>query len=181
MSLEQSLDVAQFHNGSHAVFRTAVEQYSPRLLPMVRSFAVDDDDAHDLLQDVWRRAYHKRHTFAGTGSLLGWLLAIARTVGLAALRRRASRDRFQPDPTYHTGEPPPDPSHVLEQQELARSIRRALLELPDRERDVVVLRLLEQRTTRETAALLGCAEGTVKASLHSALKKLRAPMEVWVQ
>lgn len=181
MSLAHDFDVAGFRSGNAAVFRNAVEQYSPRLLSIVRSFAVDNDDAHDLLQEVWQRAYDKRRTFAGAGSLLGWLLAIARTVGLAAQRRRTSRDRFHPDPSYHTGEPPLDPSQRVERQELARSIRRALLELPDRERDVVVLRMIEQRSTRETAALLGCAEGTVKASLHSALKKLRAPMEVWVQ
>ena len=181
MSLEQNLDVRRFRTGDHAVFRTVVQRYSPRLLPVVRSFAADDDDAHDLLQDVWRRAYDKRRTFAGTGTLLGWLLAIAKTVGLAAVGRRTSRARFDPDPAHHMGESGPDPARIAEQQELARSIRRALLDLPQREREVVILRMLEQRTTRETAALLGCAEGTVKASLHSALKKLRAPMEVWVR
>ncbi len=181
MNLEQDLDIARFRTGNHLVFRTIVERYSPRLLALVRSFVDDGDEAHDLLQDVWRRAYIKRRTFAGTGTLLGWLLTIARTVGLANVERRKSRARFDPDPSLHMGSSGPDPSHIAEQRELAHSIRRALLGLADREREVVILRMLEQRTTRESAALLDCAEGTVKASLHSALKKLRAPLEVWVQ
>lgn len=180
MTLEGDLDVRAFRAGDHAVFRTVVERYSPRLLPVLRSFAVDDDDAHDLLQEVWRRAYDKRRGFAASGPLLGWLLAIARSVGLTVASRRASRNRIQPDPTDHMGVPAPDPAHTAEQEALGRAIRTALLNLPVRERDVVILRMLEQRTTREAAAILGCAEGTVKASLHSALKKLRAPMEVWV-
>ncbi len=181
MSFEHDLDVARFRAGDHSVFRTIVQQYSPRLLAVVRSFVDDEDEAHDLLQDIWHRAYNKRRTFAATGTMLGWLLAIARTVGLANVARHKSRARFDPDPSLHMGSSGPDPSRLAEQHELARSMRRALLDLPDRERDVVILRMLEQRTTRECAALLGCAEGTVKASLHSALKKLRAPLEVWVQ
>ena len=181
MTLEHDFDVGRFRTGDHEIFRTIVQRYSPRLLPVVRSYAGDDDEAHDLLQDVWRRAYDKRRTFAGRGTLLGWLLAVARTVGLAAVERSTSRERFDPDPTLHMGQSDPDPSQQTEQRELARSLRRALLELPEREREVVILRMLEQRTTREAAARLGCAEGTVKASLHSALKKLRAPMEVWVR
>ena len=55
------------------------------------------------------------------------------------------------------------------------------MELPERERDIVVLRMLYQRSIRETAEALGCAEGTVKAALHHALKKLQNSMEVWVQ
>ena len=54
------------------------------------------------------------------------------------------------------------------------------MDLSESERDVVVLRMLEQRSTRETADALRCAEGTVKATLHHALKKLQHSMEVWV-
>jgi RNA polymerase sigma factor (sigma-70 family) len=55
------------------------------------------------------------------------------------------------------------------------------MELPDRERDVVILRMLEGRSTREAAEALGCAEGTVKATLSHALKKLHSSMEIWVR
>ena len=74
-----------------------------------------------------------------------------------------------------------DPHLDAEHSALHESINRALMELPERERDVVVLRMLYQRSTREAAEALGCAEGTVKAALHHALKKLQNSMEAWVQ
>ena len=62
---------------------------------------------------------------------------------------------------------------------LPAAIEATLLELPERERDVVILRMLQEKSTREAARALGCAEGTVKATLHHALAKLRVSMEVW--
>ena len=170
----------RFRAGDEAMFARVVDEYSPRLLAFVRPFATDLDDAHDLLQDMWRRAYEERRSFAGTGTLLGWLYAVCRTVCLAAAKKRATRARFPVDAI-----PPapavPDPHSDAEQSALRESIHRAVMKLPERERDVVVLRMLCQYSIRETANMLACAEGTVKATLHHALKKLQAAMEVWVQ
>ncbi len=178
MSALTRQDLSGFRDGDGAVFRRVVEAYSPRLVAFVRPFADDLDEAHDLLQQMWHRAYEKRRSYSGSGTLLGWLYAVSRTVCLASVERRASRDGLA------AGSPlapdSPDPQHDVEQAMLRESIHRAVMELPERERDVVVLRMLRQRSTRETAEMLGCAEGTVKATLHHALKKLQKSMEVWV-
>ncbi len=137
-----SHDLSRFRTGEEAVFRRVVEDYSPRLLAFVRPFAADLDDAHDLLQEMWHRAYEKRRSFSGSGSLLGWLYAVCRTVCLASAERRTARGGLA------AGSP--------------------------------LARMLRQRSTRETAEMLGCAEGTVKATLHHALKKLQISTEVWV-
>ncbi len=78
-------------DGSEHIFRRLVDAYSPRLLAVIRPFAADTDDAHDLLQETWRRAYVKRRTFSGTGSLLGWLYAVCRSVCLSDVRVRSAR------------------------------------------------------------------------------------------
>ncbi len=179
MNVDRGVDPDRFRGGDHSTFRAVVEAYSPRLLPVVRAFAADDDEAHDLLQEVWRRAWEKRRTFAGIGTLLGWLWSIARTVGLAAARKRRRARSFDRDRVQVAEDGAADPSEHAERDAMARAIRRALLTLPEREREVVILRLLEGRSTRETAAALDCAEGTVKAALHHALKKLRAPLRMW--
>lgn len=181
MSHLKADEIALFHAGDEVMFRRVVTEYSPRLLAFLQPFAADLDDAHDLLQDMWHRAYKKRRTFSGSGTLLGWLYAIGRSMGLAARDRRATRDRVVVDPTRHVAGPGLTPETAMERAELRRSVGEALMELGDREREVVVLRLLQQRSTRETADILGCAEGTVKASLHHALEKLQSSMEVWVQ
>jgi RNA polymerase sigma-70 factor (ECF subfamily) len=172
-------ELARFHAGDGVIFRRIVEQYSPRLLASVASFAEDADGAHDLLQDAWHRAYQKRSTFSGSGTLLGWLYSVCRNVCLADSRKRSQRASFTLNPEDHAGSGPPGPDRAAEHAALRHSVNEAIMELPDRERDIVVLRMLEQRSTREVAAALGCAEGTIKAALHSALKKLRQSMENW--
>ncbi len=171
-------EVALFHQGDHALFRKIVEAHSPRLLAFIRPFAVDSDDAHDLLQDMWHRAFQKRHTFSGTGTLIGWLYSICRNVGLGSARKRASRNRL--GNIRPAVAEPARPDTLFEHDELRQTLHRAVMHLPDRERDVVVLRLIEGLSTRETAEALRCAEGTVKAALHHALGKLQSSMEVWV-
>jgi DNA-directed RNA polymerase specialized sigma24 family protein len=82
-------DLDRFHAGDDALFAQLVHTHSPGLLPHLRRYAATDADTQDLLQDVWLRAYPKRRTFAGRGSVFGWLLAVSRTVGLAAVDGRA--------------------------------------------------------------------------------------------
>ena len=55
MSFELELDVSRFRDGHHDTFRLAVERYSPRLLPALRTFARDDVEAHGGYQAIWRR------------------------------------------------------------------------------------------------------------------------------
>ena len=174
-------ELARFHDGDEPFFRQVVEIWSPRLLAAVRPFATDLDDAHDLLQEAWLRAYEKRTAYTGTGTLIGWLYAVCRNVCLSALEKRKSREHRTPNAHDLALSPPRHPDDIAENVELGQSINRAIMELPDRERDVVVLRLVEQHSTRETAEILGCAEGTVKAALHHAVKKLQTSMEVWVR
>ncbi len=174
-------ELARFHDGDEVIFRRVVETWSPRLLAAVRPFAADLDDAHDLLQEAWLRAYDKRTAYTGTGTLIGWLYAVCRNVCLSALEKRRSREQLMPNDHDLALSPPPHPGDIAESAALGQSINRAIMELPDRERDVVVLRLVEQHSTREAAEMLGCAEGTVKAALHHAVKKLQASMEVWVR
>jgi RNA polymerase sigma-70 factor, ECF subfamily len=148
------------------LFTQLVRAHSPRLHAHVRRFAVTEADAHDLLQEVWLRAYRKRRTFEGRGSLFGWLLMVARTVGLAELSKR-SRQPITKE--LDDVAAPGDPDAAL----LRDRLRDAVLTLTGRQREVVLLRIVEGLSTAETAQLLECAEGTVKATLHQAVRKLQ--------
>jgi RNA polymerase sigma-70 factor (ECF subfamily) len=159
-------DLGRFHAGDEAFFAGLVRGYSPRLLPMLRRYAGTGADVNDILQDVWLRAFAKRHTFAGRGSFYGWLLAVSRTVGMAAVRKRMREPAAQVLAEIAVAN---DPDVGL----LRDVLRDAVITLPDRERDVVLLRLVEGLSTAETARRLQCAEGTVKATLHHATRKLR--------
>ncbi len=158
-----------------------MDSYSPRLLRLLRGFTHDDDEAHDLLQELWVRAYERRRRFSGSGTLLGWLWSMARNLALSDSQLRASRARHILDPSAHMGRSPQDPLCATEGHALREAIRRSLLDLPEREREVIMLRMLDGASIGETATRLSCAEGTIKATLHHALKKLREPMKEWTR
>lgn len=161
------VDLDRFHAGDEDLFEDLVRTYSPLLVRHLRRYAGTDTDAEDLLQELWLRAFRKRATYTGRGSLFGWLLTVARTVGIAAVGRRHAL----PDAIAGVL---PARSEALESLALREALTDALLALADRQRDVVLLRLVEGLSTGETAAQLHCAEGTVKATLHQAIIKLRA-------
>ena len=166
-----SPDPSEFAAGNERSLRAAVAAYSPRLLPLVRAFARDPDDADDLLQLTWIRAYEKRSTYAG-GSLLAWLYAICRSVCIT--RYRTARNR--PDLLERLANEPARLAIVDDGPDVD-GILSTIEQLPDRQRDAIVYRLIEGRSTRETAELMGCAEGTVKALLHHAVQRIRTVLK----
>jgi RNA polymerase sigma factor (sigma-70 family) len=117
--------------------------------------------------------YRKRMTYDARGSFAGWLFTVARSVGMNAVSARRG--------------------HLVQQQadsavaadadglQLRTALHDAVMTLPQRQRDVVLLRLVEGMSTAETAQRLGCAQGTVKASLHHALRKLQLLLKENVQ
>ena len=171
--------LARFRAGEEMTFQRIVEEYSPRLLGIIRPFAQDLDEAHDLLQETWLRAYDKRRTFRGSGSLLGWLCTISRNLCRARLRRKKVPERHLSPQDQPEAAPEDAPKGALQANQRRRSIAEVLMELPRRQRDVVLLRILEGHSTAETARELGCAVGTVKATLHQALRKLEPFLEEW--
>jgi RNA polymerase sigma-70 factor (ECF subfamily) len=172
------VDVDRFRSADPTYFRTIVERHSPMLLALARGFARDADEAHDLVQEAWVRAYERRATYLGTGSFAAWLWAVCRSVCASRARHataRAVAHRAAGEDLARTaaGAHAVDGAHErLEAAERRHRVHAALARLTERQREVVLMRLMDGRSTRETADALGCAEGTVKATLHQALARL---------
>lgn len=149
--------------------RDWIREHTPRLLAVARAFASGDTDAEDLLQEVWWRALqHARERVPGT-PLGAWLVAVTVNVGRDHLRRRRRRERLMAlwgGPRAPVAEPTP-PHHE------GTELWRAVAELPTLQRDVLLLRVVEDYSTAECARVLGRAEGTIKVSLARALARLR--------
>ncbi len=143
------------------------------MLAMIRCYASDDDHADELLQESWVHIYHKRATFSGTGSFTGWALAVSRNVCRMSLRGisgmvHASLHDHGDIPDAAAG-----PAARLARRRRAKALYAALDKLTKREREAIMLRLLEGRRTAEVAKLMGVKEVSVRSLVHRGLRKLR--------
>lgn len=166
--------LARFHAGEERAFCELLDSSGGLVRAWVRTYATDPDDAQDLVQEVWRRVLARRGTFRGDGSMRSWLFAVTRSVCLDFVRREErSRRRIAGLGLEAPQATAPARSH----RHLDDRLRRAVMELPDRQRQTLLARVLDGLSTRETAELLGCAEGTVKSALSQALTNLRTILE----
>jgi RNA polymerase sigma-70 factor (ECF subfamily) len=135
----------------------------------------DPEKSRDAVQETALRFLKSLPDFRGESQLRTWSLGIALNVAREFRREK----KFEPDDhlaaVRSTAGSPAEKSEGLEQQQ---KIRALLKDLPDRQREVLLLRFFEELSTEETAAAMGCATGTVKATLHQALRALKQKMRV---
>ena len=127
--------------------------------------------SEDLLAETWLQAFAARRTFdPARGSARGWLFGVAHNV-LAQQLRRAGRQEPVPGPDVI------DPWQVVDQRldaaAMAPALRRALAELPEEERELLLLISWEQLSPTEAAAVVGIPAGTARSRLHRARGRLR--------
>jgi RNA polymerase sigma-70 factor (ECF subfamily) len=158
---------------------------------MMRAVALrllrDLDEADEAVQEAFINAFRALPSFRGESRLSTWLHRITVNAALARLRSQQTRkvrdtvDLESALPEYEDGAVVggaplgwPEPADVLAQRSETRAqVRRMIDRLPDTHRTVLVLRDIEELSTRETAGLLGVSEGVVKTRLHRARMALR--------
>ena len=155
-------ELDRFHAGDERLFQRLVDDHSPRLMLVARAFARSEDEAREILQATWVQAYRKRRAFRGAGGVFGWLCAMCRTVALNRLRSGHRRTRLADAVARSAANPAPGSGGDPPSTGVRRRLLRALAALGERQRQVVTLRLIEERSVAETAAALGVAEGTVR-------------------
>lgn len=143
--------------------------------------------ADDVTQEVFMVLIRDGHIFdPARGSLNAFLIGVARNQVLRRLRRERFYVSMEEDPESDrkTNQSPPTtagPLDLLARTETIESVRRSVLALPERYREVVVLCDLQEMSYREAAEILGCAVGTVRSRLHRArgllIEKLRPAAE----
>jgi RNA polymerase sigma factor (sigma-70 family) len=151
-------------------FEPLVDAYGPALHAFLVRRAPDAAD--DLLAEVWLAAFQARRTFdPGRGSVRGWLFGVARNV-LFAHRRR---DRARAPTTLATDDDGWEAVDArLDAAALAPAMRAALADLPDIERDLLLLIAWEQLTPAEAAQAVGVPAATARTRLYRARTRMRA-------
>jgi RNA polymerase sigma-70 factor, ECF subfamily len=160
--------------GDSAAFGALVRRYQDRLLSAVVHVSGSRDEAEDVVQEAFVQAYLKLTSFAGGSSLYTWLYRIAFNTAISRWRKRRggleqARDLGGSEPTDET-EPAED---RLLRKERAAVVQRALAQLPDDFRTVLVLREMEGCDYDTIAQILDLPIGTVRSRLHRARLQLK--------
>jgi RNA polymerase sigma-70 factor (ECF subfamily) len=174
--------------GERHLFHDLIRPCERGVYLMLFGLLRNEAEAEDAAQDTAIKVFQNLQNFRGESQFRTWVLSIARNEGLGRLRKQASRreDSLEADTDEQTGDYTPAiltswrevPSESLERKELGEILRKAIGELPEIYRNVVLLRDIEEMDVRETAVAIGISEGAVKVRLHRAralLQKHLAP------
>lgn len=153
-------------------FRQLVETYQEKLYYHIRKLVIKHEDADDLLQDTFVKAYQHLHNFKGNSSLFTWLYRIATNEALGFLRKKKNKF-FLPIHDYNA-ELKEQVSHNLspDANEVELKLQQALLALPDKQRLVFNLRYYDEMPYEQIAEITQTSVGSLKASYHLAAKKV---------
>jgi RNA polymerase sigma-70 factor, ECF subfamily len=192
MMMSRSLDdqslVAACRAGRTEAFDVLVERYQQRLYPTVLRLTGSPEDAEDVLQDAFVRAFEKLDQFQGDSSFYTWVYRIAVNLALSGHRKRRIRSalRLGNRPLISRGAHPPDesaesdPSAPLERAERERIVADALNRLSPEHRAIVVLKDFDGHRYEEISVILGIPVGTVRSRLHRARCELADRLRVLV-
>lgn len=155
-------------------FQALMKRYGEAMYWQIRKLVVSHDDANDILQNSFVKAWSNIANFRGDAKLSTWLFKIAINESLNFLSRERKRlnqvegaddefliDRLEADP-YFDGD------------ELQRALQEAIARLPEKQRLVFNMRYFDEMKYEEISDILGTSVGALKASYHHAVKKIEA-------
>jgi RNA polymerase sigma-70 factor (ECF subfamily) len=178
-----ALLVRRTRAGDTRAFGILVERYMRRAYYAALGLVGSSEDALDLSQEAFVRAFRARHTIDPDRPFYAWLYQIIRRLCFNHTRDRRTRRRgiqaagdwLVEQASARTACMSPD--RALEQAEAKRRVAAALESLSDRDREVLVLKEFEGLRYREIAEILGVPIGTVMSRLYSARRRLAAALE----
>jgi RNA polymerase sigma-70 factor (ECF subfamily) len=174
--------VARVRGGDIQAFEQLVRQYDRQVFRIANHITQNREDAEDIVQDAFLKAYEKLDQFQGNSKFSTWLIRIAVNESLMRLRKRKNARTVSMDEDVQTDEGfiprdfadwGPDPEQQFGQSELADILRKTIQGLPEGFRSVFVLRDVENMSTEETAEMLGLSVPAVKSRLLRARLQLR--------
>ena len=179
---DESVLVAQAKAGDQNAFAELVNRYERKIYRLAKNITRNDEDAEDVLQDAFLKAYTHLDNFKGDSKFYTWIVRIAVNEALMRLRKRKT-DRTVPlDEPVELGEETvqreiavweDNPEQQYSQEEWRRILDEAVDELKPDFRTVFVLRDIEELSTEETAETLGISVPAVKSRLLRARLALR--------
>lgn len=168
--------------GDFNSYRQLVERYESRLYSVCYGILRNREDALDALQEVLLKVYYSLKKFKGESGLYVWMyrIAVNKSLDFHRARKRVRnvvnkvKDVSSDNTQFYEEDTPADYSlHI----ELKHMINKAIQELPEQQKSVIILREIEGLSYQEIAKVIGCSQGTVMSRLFYGRKKLAATLK----
>jgi RNA polymerase sigma-70 factor (ECF subfamily) len=169
--------VQEVRNGRRQAFTALMRRYQERVYWVARRIVGSHDDADDIVQETFVKAYLALGEFRGDSSFFTWIYRIAVNLSLNALRKRQVLNYLHESDLLSRILPSPeDPGKDLENSEIESALQRAVATLPEKQKAVFVMRYFDEMTYEEIGRVLKTSVGGLKANYFHALRKVREYM-----
>lgn len=175
-ALDEPSLVAACLEGRPGAFDLIVERHRRSVYQICYRFVGNREDASDLSQEVFLRAYRGLKNFRGHASLSTWLYRIGVNVCLNRVSAKNPLDKAAPEPLESqtiVDVASDSPAERLLRQERSARVRAAIARLPEKQRATLILRTYQEMSHQEIADVLGSSVGAVKANFFHALANLK--------
>jgi len=171
--------------GDEGAFRDLMERYKRRAFGVALGIVGDADDAQDVVQDAFVKAYYKLGDFRFGSNFYTWFYRLLVNQAIDRWRKTSRTPTVSFDDAWVSGETsgseamvyPKTPEELAGNRELAEGISRAVAALPEYHRTVILLREVEGLAYEEIARILDCSVGTVMSRIHYARAKLKEALK----
>ena len=179
-----SVLVTAAKSGDQTAFAQLWERHSNRLFRNVYRITRNRDDAEEVLQEAWMKAYAHLKTFENRASFLTWITRIAINSALMVLRRKRTHPEtsleFYDGETWRSldvADQAKDVEELFNMQESAQRLKSAISGLKPLQREVVEIHHLNDESLKQTAGLAGISQGATKSRLSRARISLRKALQ----
>ncbi len=169
---KELLDLIKSPSTREEGYKILIETYQKRVYGVIRKMVIIHEDADDILQNTFLKAFRHIHKFNGDSSLFTWLYRIASNESLNFLEKKKRHYFFPIEDHQKAMESHLDSSPYISGNDIERELQKLLLDLPEKQRLVFNLKYYEELSYEEISQITDTSIGSLKASYHHAVKKI---------